>query len=201
MITVAEAKTQVPSLSGVGDDALLTTLIAEAAEMMAAECAYPGQIPTMEDTTYTLYQDGPGGRELRLEVFPLVSITSITDDPDCNFTDASRLVAAGDYAIVKADSGLVRLTSSSAHGCWSMTPGAIKAVYVAGFATIPPKLKRLCAIQARHLYDLRVIQGKASVTQQGNSVAYRGVISDPTLLAPEVTQGLGFYHLPRKYGC
>lgn len=197
LITADEARTQVPSLTG--DDTLIETLITEAGEMLARECGYPGLVPTMEDTTYTLDQDGPGGRELRLEVHPVVSITSITDDPTLNFTDSGYLVAAADYgsAPVKPESGLVRLVSTASHGAWSTTPGAIRAVYVAGYATVPPKLKRLCALQVRHLYDKRATQGKEASSQQGNSVTLQA----PSLLAPEVEDGLGFFHLPRRYGC
>lgn len=161
--------------------------------MLAERCGYPGKSPSMESTAYTLYQDGPGGRDLVLEVWPVVSITSITDDTTGDFTDASYLVSSGDYTRLDDEHGLVRLLTTATHGAWSTTRGAIKAVYTAGYGTTPKKLKRLCALQVRHLYDCRLNQGKANVSVQGHGETYL----DPTALAPEVEQGIGKYILPR----
>lgn len=152
----------------------------------------------MEDTAYTLYQDGPGGRELTLEVRPVVgSITSITDDNTRNFTSSAYVVASGDYFLVDGDKGLVRLLTSSTHGEWSKVRGSIKAVYTAGWVTIPPKLKRLCAQLVRHLWDHRTSQGKVSVAGQNRSAV---TYADPgEMIPPEVAEGLVQYHLPRRY--
>lgn len=116
LITVAEAKTQIPVLSsGTADDSLITTLILEADRIMARFCGYPGTAPTMASTSYTRDFDGDGTRNLRLDVWPVTAITSAYDDLDQTF-GADTLVASADYAIVNART--LRLTATAAHGTW-----------------------------------------------------------------------------------
>ena len=192
LITVAEAKTLIPSISGTDDDSLLGTLITQAGVAMARYCGYPGDAPTMESASYTRDLDGNGTREIWLDVWPATAITSVYDDPEQDF-GADRLVASTDYAIVNKRK--LRLTSSSAQGVWTEGGGTVRVAYTAGFATVPDDLKSLCALQVRHMYDRRQTQGKTSVSQGQGTTS----IVDPSLLAMEVKQGLIDFRLPGSF--
>lgn len=181
LITASEAKLLVPALSGTGSDTDLDTLIARADSVMAAWCGYPsrstGLDPTLEDQTYTLRLSGPGGRDLYLPVGPIISVTSIEDDPNEAFDGSSYLVASGDYEVMlpsSTDGERIRLKTSATHGAWSNTDApVIKAVVVAGWATIPGGLKQATAMLVRHWWDLRQTQGRQVQTQQGSTVTNR----------------------------
>lgn len=192
LITVAEAKTLIPSLSGTADDTLLTTLIGQAGVAMARYCGYPGDAPTMESASYTRDLDGNGTREIWLDVWPATAITSVYDDPDLDFAAAS-LVASGSYSIV--DKRRLRLTSTATQGTWTEGTGTVRVTYTAGFATVPDDLKSLCALQVRHMYDRRQTQGKTSVSGGQSNIG----LVDPAWLAEEVKQGLMELRLPRSY--
>ncbi len=171
LLTAAEARSQIPELTGTAEDTLIDTLIAAVGVTLAAWCGYPpataGGSPTLESTSYTEFLDGPGGRELRVPVYPLTAIASIYDDPAWTW-GAADLVASGDYAISDGRTGLVLLGETSTHGTWSRSRRSIKIAFTAGFATIPGDIKRAAAIAVRTLWDLRRQQGKESVSGGGN---------------------------------
>lgn len=198
LITAAQAREKIPSLTGTGEDTLLDTMIAAAGVAFARYCGYPaasvGANPTMEQTTYTRYQDGPGGRDLVLEVWPVNSVTSIEDDPTRDFDGSAYLVASTDYTVRDGNRGLVVLKSTAAHGNWSRIDGAIKVVYSGGFAAGPATLKELCKHAVRHAYDLRATQGRTNLSQGGVNVGLR----DEDFLPAIVRQGLDSFRLPRS---
>lgn len=196
LITAAEARVYLPGLTGTGEDTNIDTLILRAGGLMAAWCGYPSSTaiadPTMESASYTRYLDGPGGRDLVLDVWPVTAITSIYDDEEQDFA-ATSLVDSGDYAIIAGARGLVRLTSTSTHGAWSTGSETIKATFTAGFSTVPASLKHLCGQTVKHLWQLRRQQGAASSTQGGATVSREEAAALPI----EVRLGLGPYILPR----
>lgn len=192
LITTAEAKQQIPGLTGSGDDTLLAELISVAGGVIGTYLGYPpssvGATPTAESTSYTRYYDGPGGRELVVDVYPLTAVASIYDDPNRDYT-SSYLVSSSDYAIVDSEIGLIDLTSTSTHGAWSTRRRAVKATFTAGYTTVPDWLQHACRLTVRHLWDLRQAQGK--VTQGiagGSATTYRDASDMPTearmMLAP-----------------
>ncbi len=196
LITAAEARDYLPSLSGTGEDTTLDRFIARAGAMMAAWCGYPpasaGATPTLEDVTHIHYLDGPGGRDLLLRVTPVVSITSLYDDPDRVWA-AATLVAAADYTLLDGERGQVLLTSTATHGVWNEGRGFIKATYVAGFATIPDDLKGICAELVKHLWSRRTLQGKTSVTASGAQVSKE---ADNHGIPAHIRAELGRFRLP-----
>lgn len=172
LISAAEFKTWLPGLdsAGTSDDALITLVISALDGAIGTYLGYPatttGGTPSAEDATYTLYVAGRGGRDLSLPVYPIVSITSIEDDPTEAFDGASYLVASSDYgtAAPLLNRGIVRLTTTSVHGAWSSTVDTtgyeqIKAVVVAGYATVPEWLKQACKLWVQHVWMLRGAQG------------------------------------------
>lgn len=198
LITVAEAKGLLPGLDpgGSGDDSLLTAMISALGAAFARYCGYPattaGASPTMEQATYTRYQDGPGGRDLVLEVWPVGTITSIEDDPTEDFDGSTYLVANADYTLRSPNRGLVKLKSTATHGAWSEGKGSIKAVYQGGFATITEEIKHLAKMGVKNWHQLRANQGKASVSGDGGE-SFR----DEEFLPLLVRRGLAPFRLPR----
>ena len=157
----------------------------------------PG-VATMESTTYTIEHTwADPGRESQTRyrpdprVWPTTAVSAVYDDPEKDFTSATYLVAAADYAIVEQGRTL-RLTSTSTWGAWGEGVGRIRVAFTAGFVTVPTMLKQLCAMTVKHLWMLRTLQGKASVGQQGNNVSYH----PPAALPAEVEAMIGSFMLP-----
>lgn len=194
LITTTEARYRIPTLSSSAEDTLLGVLIAEAGRAFARWCGYPGLSPTMESASYTLYVDGPGGRDLYLPVQPVTAVSSIYDDSTLDFTSSNYLVSSSDYTLVTQQDGhaIVRLKSTSSWGIWRDGKGNIKAAVTAGFSTIPEDLKRLCAMAVRHAYDQRTTQGKRHTSSGGSSTGF----DDAHYLPDEVREGLWQFRLP-----
>lgn len=188
LITAAEARENIPSLTGTDQDTLLTTLITMVGRLFARFCGYPGKQPTMESASYIEWLT-VAGRDLLLSWGPVIAITSIYDDGTLDFTSSTYLVASTDYQVLDVDRGWVRLYSTSVHGNWSGLKGAVKVTYTAGYATVPEDLKGLAKLAVRHLYDNRATQGKEVVSQGGSSETMR-----PEALLPQIVlDGLAFY--------
>lgn len=196
LITTTEAKQQIPALTGTTDDTLLTELISVAGGLIAKYLGYPsasvGGTPTAESASYTRYMDGPGGRILTLDVYPVTAVASIYDDLDWDYA-ADDLVASGDYSIIEGDKGMIMLSSTSAHGSWSVAKRAIKASFTAGYATVPDWLQQAARITVRAMYDSRNSQGKENKSEGGVNVSF----VKPSVLPLEAKQILAPYRLAR----
>lgn len=205
LITTTEAKQQIPGLTGSGDDALLTELISVAGGVIGTYLGYPpssvGATPTAESTSYTRYYDGPGGRELVVDVYPLTAVASIYDDPNRDYT-SSYLVASSDYTIIDSEIGLIDLSSSSTHGAWSTRRRAIKVTFTAGYTTVPDWLQHAARLTVRWLWDLRQLQGKQGVSVPGGgsitvSPGYNGTFRNAGILPQEAIDILMPHRLSR----
>ena len=195
-MTPAQARLYIPALTGTGEDANLTLLI-DRLEMVFAwylgfQPSTAGGNPGLSETTYTLYLDGPGGQELYLPYLPVLSIGSIHDDPDREYGSAD-LVAASDYELF-GDTGLVILKNAATHGQWSTSSRAIKAVFNAGYSTVPSAIVHAGGIQIAHLWAGRNSVGKSNLSQGGASLT----LKDLTLL-PEVKESLASYRIPSAF--
>lgn len=190
IMTASEARLYVRGITGTGEDSNLDTLISRADAVFASYVGLPpasaGGVATLEDTTITLYLDGPGGQELRLPYGPVLSITSIHDSDDRLYSSAD-LVAASDYELY-GDESLVRLKDTSSHGYWGTERRAIKVAAVIGFATIPEDIKHAAGLQVAHWFQGRDHVGRKSVSQGGGSITVMGLE-----LLPEVRQALNPY--------
>ena len=191
LVSAAEARLAIPELSGTAEDTNLETLITRVGEAFARHCGYPGTSPTMESTSYTRDLDGPGGRDLVLDVWPVTAISSVYDDVTLDFTDSQYLVSSSDYVIVNGRT--LRLKSTSTHGAWSKGQGQIRVAFTAGYATVPGALKQLAIMAVKHWFDLRRTQGKSNTSQGGVSVGFR----DEEFLPAMVRRGLSDFLLPR----
>lgn len=190
LITAAEARGLIPGLTGTTQDTAIDAFILRAGALMAIWCGFPpataGVDPTLGSATYTRYYDGDGTAELDLGVYPVVSVTTIHDDPDRGY-GAAYLVDAADYEIDK-EKGTVFLLPSGAHGVWSNHQRrAVKAVFVAGFETVPESIKQACAQEVKRMMGLRGTQGQTNASRSGASTGYRDEDLLPqtrTLLSP-----------------
>lgn len=200
LITVAEAKDYV-RLTGTDKDSLLTRLIDRVSVRVARDLGYPaaafGGVPSIEQATYTRYLCGPGGRELHLDVYPVIDktdITSIEDDTDETFDGTTTLVASSDYRLL--DDGIVLLLPDSDHGSWSKTENrTIKAIYAAGYTAVPDDIKQAAALQVAHWYNQRGTVGQRSVTAGAGTVSM-----ESAELLPGVRQLIAPFRLRRRYG-
>lgn len=194
-MTGEEARLYIKELSSSGDDTDIDTLIARADGVMAAWCGFParGAIASLEDQSYTLYLDGPGGTELLLPVGPIQSVTSIEDDPTHLYDGSTYLVDSGDYTLF-GDDYIVELDSDGTWGLWSEGRRNIKAVVVAGWATVPADMKHACGLQVAHWYRHRTNIGRESESARGGSIQIR-----PQSLLPGVKAALRPYRLPQNW--
>ena len=192
VVTAAEVRDYLPTLSGTGDDTLITTLISR---FDSAAAAYLGFIrrsdgaESIESGTYVEYLDGPGGRDLTTTVKPIISITSIYDDPDLDYTDSADLIAASDYTLYK-DEGRIILDYNATDASWSVGYRHIKITYVAGFASIPNQIKHAACLQVAHWYQGRSHIGRTNLSSQGQTVSLNTLE-----LLPEVKQALMPYRV------
>jgi hypothetical protein len=145
LITLAQFKAYLQDYSGgTKYDALFETLIDGVSE---AFNAYVGR--ALAKTTYTaVYFDGDGKESLLLPNYPIVSITSITEDGSA-LTEGED----SDYLLYAATGILKRV-----NGAWYKGSKKIKLTYVAGYTVqggtmgtgetaLPADLKLACMIQ------------------------------------------------------
>ena len=198
VVTAAEARAYIPTLSGDGEDATLNTLISRFDAVAAGYMGYPKQSSgavSMESGTYVEYLDGPGGRELTVTAKPVVSITSVYDDPDLDYTDSADLIAASDYTLYGHE-GRVVLDYNATDAAWSVGNRHIKITYVAGYtgATMPKAIQHAACLQVAHWYQGRSHIGRTNLSSQGQTVSLMTLE-----LLPEVKRALQPYVLATSW--
>ena len=200
-LTAEQARFYIPGLTGTDSDTRLNTLVTRADAAIAKWLGYPstsaGASPTFEDATYTWYTGVGAARllcldaqTLQLPAWPLVSVTSIYDDPDRDY-GASTLVDSGDYDTFD-DEGLIVLRPDATHAAWSTSRAAIKATVVVGFETPDDVLMQGCGMTIKHWWDLRKKQGRTNASKRGGSAG-----NTPETLPDAVRELLAGYQLPR----
>ena len=195
LMTAAEARLYIRGISGTAEDTNISTLVTRVDAMFAAYLGYRRKSDgtyTVEDGTYVLYLTGDGTKQLQLPVVPVVSITSMYDDPDLAY-GSGDLVASGDYTLYGGE-GLLILDNDSAHGEWSTTPRAIKATIVAGWATVPEAVKHACGLQVAFMWTARDHVGTSKISQGGGSIDVA-----PVMLLPEVRRTLDPYRVATSW--
>ena len=196
IMTAAEARLYIRGITGTGEDSNIESLIARADALIAGYIGLPsptvGGNPTLEDSTHTIYLDGPGTQNLRLPFLPVVSITSIHDSDERDYGTLD-LVAASDYDLY-GDEGLVRLKDDSAHGTFSDIKRAIKVVAVIGWTSIPEDIKHAAGLQVAYWFKNRDHIGYTSVNQGGGTIQIQQMG-----LLPEVRQMLRPYRQPSTW--
>jgi hypothetical protein len=168
LITAANVRERIQGLAA-SDDTEIGLLIAEADAIAAAWCMWPSPTatvaPTLSVATYVDYLDGPSEDDadlLPLRVRPVVSVTSIYDDPDRVYP-AGTLVASSEYSIVDARGVLL---DYDAVVSWGSAKRGIKVTYTAGFTdgSAPADLKRALIDIVGALWQRRHVAGLPSAT-------------------------------------
>ena len=133
----------------------------------------------MESATFTEYH-GMRSRsdKIFLKNIPVISITSIHDDPDWDY-GSSDLLSSDDYTF-NADSGIVFYD-----GIFFTGNENVKVVYVAGYTvnTLPDAWKQIWIRQVMHWWSeaKNKSHGQTSVNVPGGSTPPMHYLSDPNL--------------------
>ena len=195
--TAVQVRDYIRGLTGTAEDTTLDTLIARCDSVFASYLGFgppwpTSGDPTIEDTSYTLILDGPGGIDLRLPVYPVQSITSIYDSAD-RLYGSEDLIPSADYTVY-GDEGIVTLDADGSTGGWSKIKRGIKVTAVLGWATIPDSIVHACGMQVAHWYNARDHIGRTNISQGGGSIAVRDLG-----LLPEVRQALAAFRLSASW--
>ena len=192
IVTAAEVREFIPSLSGTGEDSLIDSMVARFGALAAGYVGFPapsvGANPTMEVATYTRHYDGTGTKYLQLDVFPITAVTTIHVDHDREY-NSDDLVDSSDYDVF-GDEGLIVLKQDSTQGVFDAGKRSIKVVFSAGYSSPPMPIKHACVLQCAHWYSARLHIGKTSVNQGGGSAS----VSTLELL-PETREALRPFRL------
>jgi hypothetical protein len=197
IITASEARQYIPGITGTAQDTDIDKLIARAGAAIAAFLGFPtvdgAEDPTVEQATYTEFYDGSPTETLTLGIFPVISVTSVHDDPDRVY-GADTLVATNDYEIDKRAGKLI-LTPTAALNGWTRRRRAQKVVFVAGWAsgTIDRRIVETCIEEVAVRWRRRPSTGLTSVSGGKGSASVR----DPSALLPESEERLSALRLPR----
>jgi len=144
LIEVARAQ-EMPQLAAVSP-AILANLIAAASAMFARSIGH-----NLVSQTVTEYRDGDGTNELILDQYPVISLTSITITND----DGVETVILGTQFRVDSASGIARFKPNSTADYSSFPAGFqnLKAIYNAGYASIPEDVQEAVCELAAWLYS------------------------------------------------
>lgn len=148
--------------SATGDDAYLTNLISRVSESVKRITRR-----SLTQTTLTEPHDGRRRSWLKLRDWPVISFTSLNEDPDQAW-GASTLIASTDF-VVDARRGYVYMKNGV---LFQRYPQSIRAVYVAGYAAIPADLEQRVIQTVIEDWRTRKNEGLASKTLGDGSVVY-----------------------------
>jgi len=181
LTTRDEVKTYL-GLTGTDDDDLIDALIAATSEAIETYCGRE-----FASQTHTEYHDGRGAERLILDHRPVVSVTSLHDDPARNFADDS-LINPDDY-VVYEDAGIIEMCGVRS---FFAPPGAffsdalrnVKVVYVAGYDSAPSDVALACKLITAALYH-RGKQGADGISSENHAGAYAATYAGE-LFTPEI---------------
>lgn len=104
--------------------------------------------------TYTEYQDGRKNDRILLANWPIITLTELWDDPSGEFTDVANKFDSTEYRF--DGSGDVN-TGVLLLGGAKFTSGIrnIKAVYDAGYTSVPYIIQEACLLHVEYMFDMR----------------------------------------------
>lgn len=172
--TLADVKDRLGE-SGAEHDTLLNRLIASLESMFDGYIAPRRLIVPSADVIE--YHSGRGPF-LQLNRYPIVSITSIKEALDYDFTAADALVADTDYRIVNDGRNGICLRIYSD---WAGAPDSIQVIYKGGYCAagvtpgagetaLPDELREAAIEQATFFFKRRDDLGLSSVSFQGGAI-------------------------------
>lgn len=170
LTTLADAKTFAKVTAATSEDTIIGDLINAVSQQINAYCGR-----RFIEATYTDYLDGDGSRDLILPQCPVVSITTLADDPLRVWgTDTQKDVSGS--VILDQVAGLVTLWNQG--GFFLHGSRNVKVVYIAGFVltaaanhfTLPYEVTLACKLRVSELYRNAYAQWRRGIQsdQQGD---------------------------------
>ena len=127
----------------------------------------------LKSRTLTEFYDGKNRYELALHEYPIVSITSIHDDPGYDYA-AATLISSDDYQFWTAAEGREDRRVYFTGTVLSDTIKAVKVIYVAGYETIPYDIERAVKMLIDYWYRKQLDHrlGVISKSVEDKSITY-----------------------------
>lgn len=145
------------------DDAFLTNLIARVSEFIKRATRR-----ALTQTTLTEYHNGRGLETLLLRDWPVISMTSIHESVDLpRVYDSTTLVSSSGY-VVDSELGIIQRPFNP----WYRAFQSIKAIYVAGYASVPLDLEQLAIDLVVAKYRKRALGDVAARSLMDGSISY-----------------------------
>lgn len=162
LITVASAKEHL-GITATTWDAVLQTLVTRVSGMVERYCDR-----TFASTAYTEDYDGDGSEVLLTRQSPIVSVTSVHDDQNREFTSAT-LIQTTDYYVDTAKAAIKLIG-----GRFSRGVGNVRVAYTAGYASTPDAVAISVADIVGLYFNRRRSGGIASQSLGGQSTSWLG---------------------------
>jgi len=195
--TVAAIKTAL-GLTGTQVDTLVEECVNQASEMV--EQAWGRHIVSRGALTEYHPRRGGGtfgGPELYVNEWPIVSVTSVHEDPNRDY-DADTLLTVTDDYIASAPVGKIIRVSSALPIGWSCAWRAVKVIYVAGYQNTDADITGAAAVPAAILRVFDELVGWMIQQRTKGQVGYQSVsdtfgsrtISGPAYITPGMQAAL-----------
>lgn len=152
LITLAQAKAMLHIATGtVADDAVIADMVNRASVLAASATGRK-----LVSAAFTEYYNGDFSDTLMLRNWPIITLTSLYDDPLHEFPSITQIDLTRD-AIVDKEGAIVRLWNQRTR--WLTGKGNIRAIYTAGFvspgagtSTVPYDLQEAVGLIVQHQY-------------------------------------------------
>jgi len=178
LVSAATLREYLPEIGdNTSADTELNSLIARVEAAVARYLGFPppassSSFTTLDQSTYTLYLDGPTYLDrnvLQLPIKPVVSITSIFSDIERRYEAGSALTLSNiDIDLVNGRLIIKPYTSTA----FDRGYRAIKITFVAGYDTAAPPadlVHAICVLSSQ-LHRAKQTQGKENISIQGTSI-------------------------------
>lgn len=175
LVSAATLKEYLPELSGSSAaDTELNSLISRVEGSIARWLGFPmpdsGNSPTLDQTTYTFYLDGPSAwnsRVLQIPIRPVPATVNVYVDENRVYS-SDTIVASSEYDI-DIQKGLFILKETSTKA-WERGYRNIKATVIAGWSTGPDDLIHAICVMASMAQRNKANAGKESIDVRGSKI-------------------------------
>jgi len=177
LVSVSALKEYLPEIQGSDVDADLTALITRVEGFIARYLGFPlsdsATSYTLDQSTYTVFQDGPMFEVsfvLQLPIKPVISITSIHSDVDREYGSSTEIDLT--KTTTDKENGRVILNDNSTD-TYDVGYRANKIIGSFGFDTSnpPSDLVHAICVYCSHLQRAKNSQGNQSITQRNSTVS------------------------------
>ncbi len=157
LVTRSQAKTWLKINSSSEDD-IIDQIVVQSSEVIKKYCNQK-----FVSATYTEYYDGPGRGQLFLRNYPIISVTSLHEDVDRVYGSEDAFDVSADVLVDKT-SGILKLWNGES--TFGFGKASIKAVYVAGYATIPYDVQNAALIVIAYSYKRHYQDQKIGIASE-----------------------------------